>query len=478
MPAVRPNVLFFFADDQRFDTIRALGNPDIDTPNLDWLVREGTAFTRAHVMGGSVAAVCMPSRAMLMTGRTLFRLHDSGAEIPAAHVMLPELLREAGYDTFGTGKWHNGAAAFARCFSHGDQIFFGGMDDHWNVPACRFDPAGVYPEPRPHPFDPGTGAPELQLKSYDHVAAGVHSSQLFADATVEFLLQRAGSGARARAGGAGCRPFFAYLSFMAPHDPRTMPQRFLTRYDPDRIPLPDAFLPEHPFDIGWRGRDELLESYPRTPSAIRRHLAEYYAMISHLDAELGRVIDALRATGELANTIIVFAGDNGLALGQHGLMGKQSTYDHSVHVPLLMAGPGIPRAARRDALCYLLDIYPTLCELLGVAVPESVEGRSLGPALADPGAAVRDHLHFAYQDLHRAVTDGRFKLIEYLVGEARHTQLFDHAGDPRELFNLAHEPAHADTVRRLRSRLREWRELWDDPADHLWRTLDQGGSDG
>lgn len=478
MPAVRPNVLFFFADDQRFDTIRALGNPDIHTPNLDWLVREGTAFTRAHIMGGSVAAVCMPSRAMLMTGRTLFRLHDSGAEIPAAHVMLPELLREAGYDTFGTGKWHNGAAAFARCFSHGDQIFFGGMDDHWNVPVCRFDPAGVYPEPRPHPFDPGTGAAEMQLKSYDHVAAGVHSSQLFADATIEFLLQRAGSGARARAGGAAGRPFFAYLSFMAPHDPRTMPQRFLTRYDPDRIPLPDAYLPEHPFDIGWRGRDELLERYPRTPAAIRRHLAEYYAMISHLDAELGRVIDALRATGELANTIIVFAGDNGLALGQHGLMGKQSTYDHSVHVPLLMAGPGIPRAARRAALCYLLDIYPTLCELLGVAVPESVEGRSLGPALADPGAAVRDHLHFAYQDLHRAVTDGRFKLIEYVVGEARHTQLFDHAGDPRELRNLAQEPAHADTVRRLRRRLREWRELRGDPADHLWRTLDQGGSDG
>lgn len=470
----RPNVLFFFADDQRFDTIRALGNPDVDTPNLDWLVRQGTAFTRAYIMGGSVAAVCMPSRAMLMTGRTLFRLHDSGAAIPADHVMLPELLRGAGYDTFGTGKWHNGAAAYARCFSHGDQIFFGGMDDHWNVPVCRFDPAGNYPEPRPHPFDPGTGAVEMQLKSYDQVAAGTHSSELFADAAIEFLLQRSGRGAHARAGVAERRPFFAYLSFMAPHDPRTMPQRFLNRYDPDRLPLPDAFLPQHPFDVGWRGRDELLESYPRTPAAVRRHLAEYYAMISHLDAELGRVIDALRATGELANTIIVFAGDNGLALGQHGLMGKQSTYDHSVHVPLLMAGPGIPRAARRAALCYLLDLYPTLCELLGVAAPESVEGRSLRPALDDPGAAPRGHLLFAYQDLHRAVTDGRFKLIEYLVGEERHTQLFDHAADPRELHDLAGDAAHDATLRRLRGRLREWRELWGDPADHLWRALDQG----
>ena len=348
MAARPPNVLIFYADDQRFDTIRALGNPDIHTPNLDWLVREGTAFTRAYIMGGTVAAVCMPSRAMLMTGRTLFHLQDSGETIPDEHVMLPELLRGAGYDTFGTGKWHNGPASYARCFSHGDQIFFGGMDDHWNVPVCRFDPTGAYPEPRPHPFDPGTGTVQMQGKRFDGVASGTHSSELFADATIEFLHGRAGSGARARAGGDGCTPFLAYLAFMAPHDPRTMPQRFLTMYDPDRIPLPDAFLPEHPFDIGWRGRDELLERYPRTPSAIRRHVAEYYAMISHLDAEVGRVIDALRTTGELDNTIIVFAGDNGLALGQHGLMGKQSTYDHSVHVPLLMAGPSIPRGERRE----------------------------------------------------------------------------------------------------------------------------------
>ena len=345
------------------------------------------------------------------------------------------------------------------------------MDDHWNVPVCRFDPTGAYPEPRPHPFDPGTGTVEMQGKRFDEVASGTHSSELFADATIEFLLGRAGSGARARAGGAGCPPFFAYLSFMAPHDPRTMPQRFLTMYDPDRMPLPDAFLPEHPFDIGWRGRDELLESYPRTPAAIRRHIAEYYAMISHLDAEMGRVIDALRSTGELDNTIIVFAGDNGLALGQHGLMGKQSTYEHSVHVPLLMAGPGIARGERRQALCYLLDIYPTLCDMLGVAAPASVEGRSLRPALADPDAAVRDRLHFAYQDLHRAVTDGRYKLIEWVVDGERHTQLFDHTPPIRASCTMLRGlPEQGDNLRRLRGELRELRERWDDPADNVWQS--------
>ena len=197
-------------------------------------------------------------------------------------------------------------------------------------------------------------------------------------------------------------------------------------------------------------------------------------MISHLDAEMGRVIDALRTTGELDNTVIVFAGDNGLALGQHGLMGKQSTYDHSVHVPLLMAGPGIARGERRQALCYLLDIYPTLCDMLGVAAPPSVEGRSLRPALDDPDAAVRDRLHFAYQDLHRAVTDGRYKLIEWVVDGERHTQLFDHAADPRELHDVAGLPEQGDNLRRLRGELRELRERWDDPADNLWQVLEQG----
>lgn len=327
----RPNILFFFTDDQRFGTIHALGNAQIHTPTMDALVERGTAFSHAHIMGGTCDAVCMPSRAMLMTGRTLFHLDGQGQRIPTEHVLLGEHLRRAGYATFGTGKWHNGSDAYARAFSHGDEIFFGGMEDHWNVPACHFDPTGRYETRTPVSVDPWrTNA--LTYKQCDHITAGKHSSELFADAAIAFLQEHDGAS-----------PFFMYLSFMAPHDPRTMPREYLEMYDPAAIDLPPNLLPEHPFDNGeLRVRDELLEAWPRTPEAIRRHIAEYYAMITHADAQMARVMAALEEAGEAENTIIIFAGDNGLALGQHGLMGKQNLYDHSLRVPLVVSGPGVP----------------------------------------------------------------------------------------------------------------------------------------
>ena len=141
----QPNILFLFTDDQRFNTIGGLNNPNLITPAMDSLVKDGTSFTNAYIMGGSCPAVCMPSRAMLMTGRTLFNLDDLGQEIPMDHSIMPEIFRREGYTTFGTGKWHNGRAAYARSFTCGDVIFFGGMEDHWNVPAYDFDPSGIYP---------------------------------------------------------------------------------------------------------------------------------------------------------------------------------------------------------------------------------------------------------------------------------------------------------------------------------------------
>ena len=456
----RPNVLFFFTDDQRFDTVRGLGNAEILTPNIDSIAQRGVSFTRAHIMGGTCPAVCMPSRAMLMSGLTLFHLDDRGQDIPDEHTMLPEALRSAGYATFGTGKWHNGTRAYTRCFSHGAEIFFGGMNDHWNVPACDFDADGAYPEPRYYTSTCGDIERTWRLP-FDHVREGKHSSELFCDAAIDFLR-----------GYDDAAPFFMYVSFMAPHDPRTMPAEFLDMYDPDRIALPKSFMPEHPFDNGeLRVRDELLAAFPRTAEEIRRHIAEYYAMITHADAQMGRVMAALEETGRAENTISVFAGDNGLALGRHGLMGKQNLYDHSVRVPLMMAGPGVPACERRDAFCYLLDIFPTLCDLTGVDVPESVEGKSLLPAMRDPAERVRDTLHFAYRDFQRAVRDERFKLIEYVVDGKRTTQLFDLSEDPWETCNLAEIGSHADVTTRLRKELLRWRDEYDDWGERFWEMM-------
>jgi len=451
--AKRPNFLFFFTDDQRFDTVRALGNAHIITPTLDRLVQGGTAFTNAYIMGGSCGAVCMPSRAMLMTGRSLFRLDGQGARIPAEHGLLGEVLRRAGYVTFGTGKWHNGPDAYARSFSDGGEIFFGGMDDHWNVPACRFDPTGRYPAARPHPFDPGTGEGRRMVpKVFDHVRPGKHSSELFCDAAVDFLQRHDGK-----------QPFFLYVSFMAPHDPRTMPRKYLDLYPPEPLPLPPNFLPRHPFDNGELDvRDERLAPLPRTPDEMRRHLAAYYAMITHADAQMARVLAALAQAGHADDTVVVFSGDNGLALGQHGLMGKQSVYEHSVHVPLVLSGPGVPRGERRDAFCTLVDLLPTLCEMADVPPPKSAEGRSLLPVLRDPGVRVRDRLFFAYRHLHRSVRDERFKLIEYVVEGQRRTQLFDLSEDPFETENLVDDAASRPVRERLRRELVRWRtELAD-----------------
>jgi len=465
--ANRPNILFFFTDDQRYDTIGALGHAHIQTPHIDEIVERGTVCSDAYIMGGSCGAVCQPSRAMLMTGRSLYHLQHTGGQIPAEHALLGETLGEAGYDTFGTGKWHNGPNAYARSFSHGAEIFFGGMDDHWNVPACDFDPTGLYDQRLPQTVDFHTQ--QIRHRTADHVRAGVHSTELFADATIDFLHRRHANDA----------PFFAYLSFMAPHDPRTMPEKYLDMYPASDMELPANFLEEHPFDNGeLNTRDEVLAAHPRTEDETRAHLAAYYAMISHLDHHVGRVLGAVDEAGLREETIVVFAGDNGLAVGQHGLFGKQSVYDHAVHVPLIFAGPGIPEGQQRDALVGLIDIFPTLCDLSDVDIPDTVEGCSLVPVIDDEEESVRETFHYAYRHLMRGVRDeAGLKLIETATGDARHTQLFDLAEDPLETTDLSRVDEHADSLAALRTALQTgWcDELGDTEGEQgreFWRQIE------
>lgn len=420
--AKKYNVLFLFADDMRADTIAALGNKHIRTPNLDGLVRGGTAFRNAHVLGSMSGAVCMPSRAMLMSGRTLFRVP---MDLRGTETM-GEVFRRSKYQTFGIGKWHNGQESFARCFGESSAVFFGGMSDHYNVPVQRLR-NGKY-------------------EKYD--AKGTHSSELFANAAVDFLKGRA----KAADGGA---PFFLYVAFTAPHDPRDAPQKYRDIYYKDRPPLPNNFLPQHPFDNGDLVlRDEYLAPWPRTKEVISDQLAEYYALITHLDEQIGRVLEALRQTGQVDDTIIVFAADNGLALGSHGLLGKQSLYQHSSRVPLIFAGPGIPANERRDALAYLLDVYPTLCELNGISVPDGVEGQSLRGVIGGQQAKVRDTLYTNYRKLQRGVRDERWSLVCY--PQVNHVQLFDLQEDPDQLTDLADRPEQAERVARMKGQILEW----------------------
>ncbi len=247
---------------------------------------------------------------------------------------------------------------------------------------------------------------------------------------------------------AGQQPLFLYMASPEPHDPQHASDEFYQMYKPQDIPLPVNFLPVHPFDNGEMSvRDEKTLPWPRTRESVTGKLARYYASISYWDAQVGRVIEALRKAGEFDNTLFIVAGDNGLSLGEHGLLGKQNLYEFGgMHVPLILAGPGIPKG-ETQALAYLYDVYPTLCEWAGVPVPAGLDARSLGPVIRDKQAKVRDYLFTAYRDCQRAIRDDRWKLIRY--PRINKTQLFDLSADPHEMNDLADKPEHADKIKEL-----------------------------
>jgi len=405
----RPNILFIFSDDHRPDCIGALDNPHIRTPTLDKLAERGTCFRRAYVMGSMEGAVCAPSRCMIQTGQSLFHLprvnfRKGYANFAAAMQekaegwhwsLLPRVMRANGYATFHIGKGGN------EC-----------------LPALESYELNV-------------------IRNDATLEERANSSQAHADRVIEYLRTRKDD-----------RPFFIYLAPPVPHDPRVAPREFMEMYRPADIPLPASFLPMHPFDNGeMQVRDELLAPWPRTPDVIRRHLADYYACITCLDYHLGRIFDCLKTLGQWDNTVIIFAGDNGLSLGEHGLMGKQNLYEFGgMHVPLIIAGPGIAHR-QSDAFVYLYDLFPTICDLAGLLVPASSEGRSLVPVLRGHDTRLRDYLFTAYKDVQRAVRTDRWKLIRY--PQADQTQLFDLQADPHELHNLAGKRSQAAKLKEM-----------------------------
>lgn len=426
----KPNILFLFADDQRADTIHAWGNSLIRTPNIDRLASSGVSFRNTYVFGGNSGAVCVPSRAMLMSGKTWF--HVDTVTLKGVKLM-PEFLGENGYETFGTGKWHNGQESWLRAFQLGKTVMFGGMSDHTKVPVRDLGPDGKLTEER---------------------MGEKFSSELFADSVIEFLGNRDKS-----------KPFFAYVAFTAPHDPRQPPVPYRESYYKNRPPLPPNFLPQLPFDNGAMrgGRDENLAAWPRTEAVIRDQLAEYYGMVTHLDEQIGRILAALEKTGAASNTIIVYAADNGLAIGSHGLLGKQSVFEHSMHVPLIIGGPGIPKKKQVDAFAYLFDIFPTLCDAISIQPPADLMGASLKPLWEGRKQKLRDSVFLPYIQVQRAVRDNRWKLIAY--PKIGYLQLFDLKNDPYEKTNLYGRPEYAQQTAKLRTLMKEWQDKVGDTLE-------------
>jgi arylsulfatase A-like enzyme len=414
----KPNVLFLFADDMRADTIAALGDKVAKTPNIDSLVNRGISFTNAYCMGGNSGAVCTPSRNMMLSGNAYFRWKDfkegnrpKGMISPGDGPNFPLSMKAAGYETYHHGKRGNTAPLIQARFDH-----------------------------------------NKYLKNDDVERKSGEPGKEIADEAIAFLRDRNSD-----------NPFFMYLAFGNPHDPRVAAQKYLDQIDSSKIQLPANFLPEHPFDNGeLKVRDEMLAPHPRPVDIMKKQWHEYYATQLGMDYHIGRILEQLKSSGLFENTIIVFSADQGIALGSHGLLGKQNLYDHSMKSPLILAGPGI-RNGNSDALVHLFDIYPTVVDLVGEKPSEKIDGRSFKAVIDGKSTKHREMLMLAYRDVQRAIVTPHDKLIYY--PKARKTQLFNRKTDPYEMKNLFDDPDEFDKWKELFRQLEIMQDQYGDDLE-------------
>jgi len=412
----KPNILFILADDMRPDCIGALGNSYIHTPNIDRLVKQGVTFNNCYVMGSDQTAVCTPSRAMLMTGRTLFHIPmDIGSKGNNPSVQVDfQMLRASGYDTFYLGK--NGRTYNPGCHAA----------DRCEVFSETFSPK---------------------------------NKDICPDKAIAYLREPE----RTK------RPFYFSFAISVPHDPLSPAPEDLALYQGQHLPpLAPNSMASHAEFAGFTLRDTDCRPYgvstvkggitsKSSSEQMQKALAEYYAVITGYDKQIGRILDELDRTGLTKNTLIIFASDNGLSHSDHGLIHKQSLYETDNHVPLILCGPGIPAGQKRDTFVYLSDTLPTMLDLVGVPVPTTVEAKSFAGSITDPNHVHRQHLYTAYRHEIRTFREGDYKLLLYKVcfSNARYTQLFNIKEDPFEKKDLAKDPAQAERVQRMIAEARQ-----------------------
>ena len=470
--AVRPNILLIIVDDQSpFDLKVYEPRSTLQTPMLDRIAAEGMVFDGAHHMGSFEGAVCTPSRHMLMCGRTLWHLPIG----PGAKTHCPPNLEQntlaavfnrAGYATMRTCKIGNS---------------YEGANKQFTVRKDATKRGG----------------------------ATANGSAWHGDQVLDYLNQRESDRDK--------RPFLIHFGFSHPHDTRDGTPDLLAKYgavnhaDEKSLPpanprqplLPMNYLSVHPFPHGHPGlRDEVAVSgvwENRDEQTIRNELGREFACSENIDVQVGRVLDKLKSSGELENTYVIYTADHGIAIGRHGLQGKQNLYEHSWRVPFFVKGPGIKAGSRVKGNIYLLDMLATLCDLAGVTPPETNEGTSFRPVLEGKQQTIRDVVYGVYnggtKPGMRCVKQGNWKLIKYDVmnGTVRETQLFNLAENPYELLeqhhdsqimtltrnrpatnqrNLADDARYADTLKDMNAllasemhRLDDPYRLWDQPAE-------------
>ena len=444
----KPNILFIFADDQTYLGVNALGNNEVISPNIDKLAQSGVTFTHTYNMGGWNGAVCVASRAMLNTGKFLW--HAKAAEDKNYEQMQEngsfwsQMMQKAGYDTYMTGKWHVKQPA--------DSIFQTAADIRPGMPK-------TVPEAynRPQAAEDTTWLP-WHTKYGGFWEGGKHWSEVVADNTIQFINSAKNSK----------NPFFMYVAFNAPHDPRQSPKEFVEMYPLENISIPDSYMDLYPYKdsmgCGPDLRDEKLAPFPRTTYSVKVHRQEYYAIITHMDEQIGKIIAYLKETGLDKNTYIIFSADHGLAVGNHGLIGKQNMYDHSMRVPCILVGPDIPANEKREMQVYLQDIMATTLDLAGIEKPEYVDFNSLMPLIQNPEKkSPYPEIYGAYINLQRMVRTDDFKLIVY--PKAGKIRLFNMLEDPNEITDLGDNQEFDIVKKDLAERLKKQQQLMNDPLD-------------
>ena len=440
----KPNILFIIADDLAYDCIHAMGNDEVQTPNLDQLARAGTTFRHTYNMGGWNGAVCVASRAMLNSGRFLWHANKLNLKAEqAAGRTWSQTMKSAGYETYFTGKWHVKLKP-ADIFDHVGSVR-GGMPNQ--TPEGYNRPV----EGQPDPWKPWDNSKNGFWKG------GKHWSEVVGDETIGFLETASQSD----------DPFFMYIAFNAPHDPRQSPKQFVDMYPTEKISMPVNFQPEYPYKdaIGCSAklRDEKLAPFPRTEFAVKVNRQEYYAIITHMDRQIGRILEALEKSAMADDTYVFFTADHGLAVGQHGLIGKQNMYEHSVRVPFFVKGRGIPNNKQIDEKIYMQDVVPTTMELAGIAKPEFVHFKNLLPLIRGERDQQYGSIYGGYIAFQRMVIKDNMKLILY--PNIQKARLYNLANDPYEINDLAESPDQAATMKGLFAELLRLQQETGDELD-------------
>lgn len=442
----RPNFIFLFADDLSYNAIGHLGNSIIHTPHIDRLAQMGISFSNAYNMGGWGGAICVASRSMIISGLSLWDAHQKSKkwvdnDSTNTDKTWMELLKKNGYQTFFSGKWHVNLPVNP-IFTRLGVYRPGGMpwDRRNEIPRHKIQEAYGLGQDTNNLFPIGYARPkdqnDLSWTPSDTIHSGFweggkHWSEVIKDDAFSFIDEVKEK----------TNPFFMYLSFNAPHDPRQAPQEYVDMYPLEDIDLPPNYLDVYPYKdaIGneiWL-RDEALAPFPRTPHAVKTHIQEYYAIISHLDTQIGAILDELEQSGILDNTYIFFTADHGLSVGSHGLLGKQSLFDHSIRVPFIIAGPGIQGGQIANQDIYLQDVMPTTLELANIDIPNHVFFHSLMDIVHKENTMghYTDGIYGGYRHLQRMIKKENYKLIVY--PEIQKTLLFDLNQDPHEITNLS-----------------------------------------